>query len=86
MDENRETAMPRYIDANKIEYTDRIPIYTADGRYQVGWKKVATQSAIDEIPTSDVAPVVHGHWIQTRLCLGCSVCRGGWLGLPATKF
>ena len=34
---------------------------------------------VDAIPAADVAPVVHGHWVQTKApfmneCEDCSVC------------
>ena len=45
--------MPRYIDAEKIEYVD-------DGVIVSAYK-----DQIDDIPTADVAPVIHAHWIHT---------------------
>lgn len=43
----------RYIDATKIEYN-----------YKYGNVMFfAQKEQVDEIPTADVAPVIHGHWI-----------------------
>lgn len=66
--------MPRYIDAEP--YKDcRIVLHKDDAGV-----------AVKDIPTADVAPVRHAHWVRTRLCNECSLCRGGWIGLPETKF
>lgn len=58
--------MPRYIDAEKINYrTDyNSPIYDNCGGHccQVGYDQVASYSEICEIPTADVAPVIHAYW------------------------
>lgn len=68
--------MPRYIDALEIRYT-------SNPRRN---DEIAYRDEIEKIPTADVAPVLHAHWVRTRLCNECSLCRGGWLGLPETKF
>ena len=48
--------MPRYIDADKIPYSDlNLIILPAVFAYK---------DDIDKIPTADVAPVVHAHWIK----------------------
>ena len=47
--------MARYIDADKIEF-HYIP-------FSVYPNVFVTKEDIDKIPTADVAPVVHGHWI-----------------------
>lgn len=63
--------MSRYIDADKIVYHEYYPL-----------SQIATKNAIDNIPTADVAPVRHGHWLRpfpatpksyVRIC---SVCKG----------
>ena len=46
--------MSRYIDAEKIRYIHRPQ--TQDD--------IAYKDEIDKIPTADVAPVVHAHWID----------------------
>ena len=47
--------MPRYIDAENIEY------FALSG-YGLTNKQFAHKPQIEEIPTADVAPVVHAHW------------------------
>jgi hypothetical protein len=62
--------MARYIDASEIRYTYRP--HTQDN--------IAYKDEIEKIPTADVAPVVHGHWIYKfrthdgGYCYECSVC------------
>lgn len=34
-----------------------------------------SESDIKEAPAADVAPVVHGRWIENRLGYTCSVCN-----------
>ena len=77
--------MPRYIDAEKIHYrTDyNSPIYANCGGHccQVGYDQVASYSEISEIPTADVAEVVHSRWEATGWKRGgeyeyrCAACR-----------
>lgn len=61
--------MPRYIDAEKIEFFASSP-----------WKAIATKSSVDNIPTADVEEVRHGEWLLERepdgkpYCFHCSVC------------
>ena len=61
--------MPRYIDADKIPYSDfnlliLPPVF-------------AYKDDIDKIPTADVAPVTHAHWIIKDTGLPtCSHCEG----------
>jgi len=66
--------MPRYIDANKIEYEPR---YGYDE-----WD--VTKAEIEKIPTADVAPVIHAHWRYLpgvfsnegrKGCVECSACK-----------
>jgi hypothetical protein len=46
--------MSRYIDADKIEYTER---YVGMDEF-AGWQTIAFKSDIDKIPTADVVEVV----------------------------
>ena len=62
--------MARYIDADKIPYSDlNLIILPAVFAYK---------DDIDKIPTADVAPVVHAHWIIYTHTMGkvfqCSNC------------
>ena len=49
--------MSRYIDALEIRYIHRPQ--TKDD--------IAYKDEIDKIPTADVAPVVHAHWVKSEL-------------------
>lgn len=61
--------MPRYIDADLIEYHDS---FTNDGEYT----RVAFGDDIDVLPTADVVEVKHGEWkqISPAKIYECSVC------------
>lgn len=52
--------MPRYIDANKIEYSD----FKGDAR-RFTIESIAYRRQIDSIPTADVGPVRHGRWLDS---------------------
>ena len=59
--------MSRYIDADLIEKE-----LTENGFYE-----------LDKIPTADVVPVKHGHWIELTDYVGdtyydCSACGESW--------
>ena len=59
--------MSRYIDADLIEKE-----LTENGFYE-----------LDKIPTADVVPVKHGHWIERTDYVGdtyydCSACGESW--------
>lgn len=43
-------------------------------------------NAIDEIPTADVAPVRHGHWIEQceEDLYSCSACGTEWITIEGT--
>ena len=63
--------MPRYIDADKIPYSDfNLLIIPAVFAYK---------EDIDKIPTADVAPVVHAHWYTypDDKQFKCSNCKTG---------
>ena len=49
---------PRYIDANlaKAQFT---------GNFQDSYSPAEVKVLIDEVPTADVASVIHAHWIHT---------------------
>ncbi len=51
--------MARYIDADKLKPDTK----TFTSAYSEELIEVYSQEAIDNAPTADVAPVVHGHWI-----------------------
>lgn len=67
--------MPRYIDADLI-----LPEMESKFDMQELYLPVHFQEFIvDEIPTSDVAPVRHGYWVKEKrdvlLHWHCSVCK-----------
>lgn len=70
--------MARLIDADKIPYEE---CYVPGGDIQWGYKKalIAEKAVIDQIPTVDAAPVVHGCWIDEYPFVRCSVCNAEWL-------
>ena len=81
--------MPRYIDADKIDYTVTI---VGEAEY-AGYRAVAFESDIDEIPTADVMEVKHGEWKGKPIAgygnIRCSVCNtvflnqtGNWQYCP----
>ena len=66
--------MPRYIDADaaKIDAEERGgTLWLTDGDVK------EVKRFLDDQPTADVAPVVHGHWVAGRgLCYPtCSICN-----------
>ena len=66
--------MSRYINADEIVYSD----VTDENRPAAG-ARITYKGQINRIPTADVAPVVHGHWITVYREDGtkadkCSVC------------
>ena len=54
--------MARLIDADKIPYEE---CYVPDGDIRWGYIKalIAEKAVIDQIPTVDAVPVVHGRWV-----------------------
>lgn len=76
--------MPRYVDAEPIEKFITDGLNNKEKSY--GWVGVEILTEVHYTPTVDATPVVHAHWVRTRLCNECSRCRGGWIGLPETKF
>lgn len=70
-----------YIDANEA-LSLRIDDNTGD-MFALGWNR-AIAKVTTELPTADVAPVRHAHWIfqkgvfannGTKGCFECSACR-----------
>lgn len=57
--------MSRYIDAEKIEF-QYLPLAILPDMF-------ATRLQINNIPTADVAPVVHAHWIDKEEAYGSLV-------------
>lgn len=56
--------MPRYIDAEKIKYTEHI-----NGDVTV------SKDLVEKIPTADVQEVRHGKWDVKDLTPYCSICH-----------
>jgi len=65
---------PRYIDATfaKVQFT---------GNFQDSYSPAEAKVLIDEVPTADVLPVVHAHWVEQfegtylRRAMYCSACK-----------
>jgi rubrerythrin len=57
--------MPRYIDAEKIKYTEYI-----NGDVTV------SKDLVEKIPTADVQEVKHGHWARLGWDEWCCTCCG----------
>lgn len=69
--------MSRYIDAELIPYSE-----TKGNPKKFTIENLARKSDIDKIPTADVEPVRHGHWIvvekyDDHKTIQCSECK--WL-------
>ena len=79
--------MKRYIDANKIRIT-AIPFKNTNGG--VFFELSDIRRAIEQAPTEDVEPIVHGKWIPRwvagKTVWECSECRTsgspGWKRCP----
>lgn len=73
--------MPRYIDANEIDYT----LTKVGIDENAGYRAVAFESDIDAMPTADVVEVKHGEWehvhsikhvdVQNVPVVQCSECK-----------
>lgn len=79
--------MPRYIDAEKIDFGK---VFGGESDFARDIRDAAN-SLISEVPTADVAPVVRAHWNDAYSPMGemgwkfaCSVCNG-WAQVR-TKF
>lgn len=82
---NEVTAMADYIEREAVKAK------ATSGWVMLGFEDdVVTVDDIDSIPAADVAPVVHGHWIDGadsfgakrgayRVCSHCNIC------IPNTK-
>lgn len=78
--------MPRYIDAEKLRKQANSYLPKDLG--------VALLVEIDEAPSADVTPVVHGRWIQgmrpdldwVRYVLACSCCKYEIRGFGGTNY
>lgn len=76
--------MPRYIDADVFEVFTYTETEGVPNTFDAGVQFVLEK--MDKIPTADVEPVVHAHWIKERPHNGrtqqyyCSACRqyGVW--------
>lgn len=76
--------MTEYIDRNKLGIGKCNPDVFENKGYAEGWN-----SAIDVIaqaPTEDVAPVVHGKWIDHGSYQECSVCHEEQHGIDNFRF
>ena len=49
-----------------------------DGTVDWGFGRKNIQDMITGIPAADVAPVVHGRWIEGSLIITCSECKRGY--------
>lgn len=69
--------MPRYIDAEKIEYDKhkRIGLGIDYGLNESDTYYTTTKEKIDAIPTADVVEQKRGKWIDTGSGEECSICR-----------
>lgn len=70
--------MPRYIDAEKIKYTEYI-----NGDVTV------SKDLVEKIPTADAQEVKHGKWLNYRFGLEvvtCSICRAVYEGGDSFRF
>lgn len=65
--------MPRYVDADKIFYRERMTIFYNSKPIK---EDVAFKQDIEKVQTEDVAPVVHAHWRLVSLNLwDCTNCH-----------
>ena len=55
--------MPRYIDADKIFYRERMTVFYNSKPIR---EDVAFKQDIEDIQTEDVAPITHAHWIVKK--------------------
>lgn len=62
--------MPRYIDADKIPYFH----YSGDNTAAEGVDYALKGVIESRVPTEDVAPVVHGHWVKEKPDVICPNC------------
>lgn len=62
---------PRYIDTNDA-LSLQIDNNTGD-KFALGWNRALAKVAT-ELPTADVAPVIHGHWCLEEETFSCSNC------------
>ena len=74
----RGVKMSRYINADELIRLCRIMADKCDSIGETAWNQFA--DLIKNIPTTDVVPIVHGHWIQSGYACGetdweCSVCH-----------
>lgn len=69
--------MTEYIERKAV--VDAITdIYISTAGYKTRQRVWKTKEAVQQLPTADVAPVVHGHWgdnfIPGSMLCGCSEC------------
>jgi len=68
--------MPRYIDADKLldeEQAREFVVGVRNGKPLLAACKNYLKMVIDNAPTADVEPVVHGRWTEDEIC---SICGG----------
>ena len=68
--------MPRYIDAEYIEYE---PMLSPRGNGMYDEREVAYKDEIDDIPTADVRENVKGKWVRIKDTVQCSQCKAKWI-------
>lgn len=63
------TDMSKYINADKIEWHT---LYFNGGKQEITYK-----DEVDALPTADVAPIIHAHWIKNKgyMLSRCSACQ-----------
>lgn len=70
-----------------VEYIDREAANLALAEQGFDWDKA--KQALASVPAADVAPVVHGKWIEKTFLMGtsnfCSLC-GCHYGMPHEKY
>lgn len=49
-------------------------VYVRTAGYKARERVFAAEEAVHRLPAADVAPVVHGHWIESGDCQICSEC------------
>lgn len=54
--------MSRYIDAEKIIFSERV-IMLGGTQGTSETRRIAYKESVDKIPSADVEPIVHAHWI-----------------------
>ena len=71
--------MPRYVDADKIFYRERMTVFYNSKPIK---EDVAFKQDIEKVQTEDVAPITHAHWINVgQVRNECSNCHNVHVGI-----